>query len=849
MSAESANDQLDAGVSRRPLAGREALAIKARNRTLFDLAPDGILIADPQSNYVDANPGICQMLGYTRSELVGMHATDIVAPDQIQRIGKALETIQSTARYQREWTFRRKDGSVFEADVIAATMPDGNLIAMVRDITVQKAHEREIQRISRLYASLSHINQAIVSSTSREELLQTACRVLVEFGDFKMAWIGWHDSQTQHLLPVAHWGDEDDYLKTITVYADDRSQGCGPAGTAFREQRPYICDDMFNDPITLPWREEIHRRGFRAAAVFPLREKGQVCGILAVYAGEAGIFQDREIALLDEAAGNVSHALDNLARLHGRQASEEATRRERLFSDTMIDSVPGVLYYYDASGRFLRWNQNFETVTGYSGAEIARMHPSDFFTEHDKPRVARRIAAVFELGEASVEADFVAKDGTCTPYLFTGRRVEVEGAPCLVGVGIDISERKHAQDRLNESERQYRELVKHANSIILHWSRDGHVIFLNEFGQRFFGYTEDEIRGRHVIGTIVPELDAGGRDLKPLMDEICANPAAFEQNSNENMRRNGERVWIAWTNKVALDAQGQVTEILSIGTDITAQKRAEDELRAAQASLEQRVLDRTAALAKAMHEAEAADRIKSAFLATMSHELRTPLNSIIGFTGLVLQGLAGPLNPEQSKQLGMVRTSAHHLLELISDVLDISKIEAGQLEVRAEPFDLRESLERVVASMTPLAEKKGVALDLTIAADIACMVGDRRRVEQILINLLGNAVKFTERGRVRVTAESLPDVRLPPEHAVQAVLRLQVEDTGMGIKPSDLALLFQPFQQIDVGLTRRHDGSGLGLAICHRLASLMGGTVSVESQWSIGSRFTVMLPLGRGSQP
>jgi PAS domain S-box-containing protein len=443
-----------------------------------------------------------------------------------------------------------------------------------------------------------------------------------------------------------------------------------------------------------------------------------------------------------------------------------------------------------------------------------------------------------------VEADFVAKDGTCTSYLFTGRRVEFEGAPCLIGVGIDISERKHAQDRLNESERQYRELVKHANSIILHWSRDGHVIFLNEFGQRFFGYTDDEIRGLHVVGTIVPESDTGGRDLKPLMDEICANPVAFEQNINENMRRNGERVWIAWTNKVALDAHGQVTEILSIGTDITAQKRAEDELRTTQASLEQRVLDRTAALAKAMHAAEAADRIKSAFLATMSHELRTPLNSIIGFTGLVLQGLAGPLNPEQSKQLGMVRTSAHHLLELINDVLDISRIEAGQLEIRSRSFELRESIDRVIGLVGPLAEKKGLALELVMDTPLGEMVSDRRRVEQILINLLNNAIKFTERGTVTLSATC---VNAATSGASTMAVRLRVADTGIGIRSGDLDRLFQPFHQVDSGLTRQHEGTGLGLAICRRLSGLLSGEIAATSQWGKGSEFTVTLPLNRTS--
>lgn len=271
--------------------------------------------------------------------------------------------------------------------------------------------------------------------------------------------------------------------------------------------------------------------------------------------------------------------------------------------------------------------------------------------------------------------------------------------------------------------------------------------------------------------------------------------------------------------------------------------RLYEEARGHAAELERRVAERTSELAEAKHAAEAADRIKSTFLATMSHELRTPLNSIIGFTGIVSQGLAGPLNEEQKKQLGMVRESAQHLLALINDVLDISKIEAGQLAVDAEPFDLPAVVRKVAAIVGPLAEKKGLSLTVEVREGVAGMVGDARRVQQILLNLLGNAVKFTESGSVSLTVE-LVQAPGPGEAAGPgAAVRLRVADTGIGIREEDMAELFRPFRQVGSAASRRNEGTGLGLAICSRLAALMGGRVEAASRFREGSVFTLVLPL------
>ncbi len=278
------------------------------------------------------------------------------------------------------------------------------------------------------------------------------------------------------------------------------------------------------------------------------------------------------------------------------------------------------------------------------------------------------------------------------------------------------------------------------------------------------------------------------------------------------MRKNGTLFWGRMTAQ-AVDKSVPAKGLAGIIDDITTERE--------QAQI----------LKRALMRAEEADRLKSAFLATMSHELRTPLNSIIGFTGILLQQLAGPLNKEQVKQLGMVQNSSRHLLALINDVLDISKIEAGQMGVTLTRFDLRALMAKVSENIRPQAERKGLSLVVRLASEIGAWESDPRRVEQILLNLLNNAVKFTDRGTVTLTAE-----------VVSEELVVRVADTGIGIKSEDLRQLFQPFRQVDTGLTRQHEGTGLGLAICRRLAGLLGGVINAASDWGKGSVFTFTLP-------
>ena len=370
---------------------------------------------------------------------------------------------------------------------------------------------------------------------------------------------------------------------------------------------------------------------------------------------------------------------------------------------------------------------------------------------------------------------------------------------------------------LAESTAFWQALIDHVPSPIFY--KDTELLFLgcNQAYERAFGVSRSEIVGKKVLD--LDFLPAGDRRQFQQEQERMMVEGGTLHHEIELPHADGDLHQMLYSATSFHRPDGKPGGIVGVLVDITEQKQAE------------------AKLAAARDVAESADRVKSAFLATMSHELRTPLNSIIGFTGILLQELAGPLNEEQSKQLGMVRNSARHLLALINDVLDISKIEAGELSIETESFDLEASLHKIVEIAKPLAENKGLELFEEFDNELGQIKGDSRRLEQVVLNLISNAVKFTSEGSVTVSA----DINRSDTDCPEA--RVCVTDTGMGIRESDLADLFVPFRQIDSRLSREHEGTGLGLAICKRLTEMMGGRITVDSQYGHGSQFSITLPL------
>ena len=370
---------------------------------------------------------------------------------------------------------------------------------------------------------------------------------------------------------------------------------------------------------------------------------------------------------------------------------------------------------------------------------------------------------------------------------------------------------------------RYESLVNFMRSVVVKIRGDGVITFANAYASELLGFANTELVGSRLTLIVPPEAQEEVRRRIESMrgDEMRVNEV------NQNVTRSGEKIWVAWSNRVIKGGEGPDKEVLCVGNDVTEEVRHKQQLE-----------ELIGELRLAQEAATQATRAKSAFLANMSHEIRTPMNGIIGMTELALDT---ELTAEQRDYLNTVKWSADALLTLINDILDFSKIEAGRIELDPIEFLLRDAMGDTLNPLALRASSKGLELAYDVAPDVPdALVADIYRLRQVIVNLVGNAIKFTDKGEVVVavrTLEATADGRL---------LEFAVRDTGVGVSPEAAARLFKPFEQADAATTRKYGGTGLGLAISKQLVELMGGRIRMESEPGRGSTFvfTARVKLG-----
>jgi PAS domain S-box-containing protein len=495
-----------------------------------------------------------------------------------------------------------------------------------------------------------------------------------------------------------------------------------------------------------------------------------------------------------------------------RQAEEE---RDRFFT-LSID----MLCIAGFDGYFKRLNPAWRRTLGYTIEELLAQPFLDFVHPDDRPATVAEMDHLLAGGETrNFENRYRCKDGSYRWFVWTA--TPYHDRQLIYAAARDISERKRTEEALARERNLLRTLMDHLPDHIFVKDRDSRFLTANAAVLRTLGARREE----EVLGKT--DFDFFPRELaQPYYDDeqaIIRSGRPLLNREELLVDHGGQRKWLLTTKVPLRDPAGEVVGLVGLSHDITERREAE------------------VAVERARQAAESASRSKSEFLANMSHEIRTPMNGILGMTELALNT---ELTREQREYLDLVKTSAESLLTVINDILDFSKIEAGKLELVAVAFNLRDSLADTLRTLAVRAQQKGLELVCHIAPEVPdALVGDAGRLRQIVINLVGNAIKFTDKGEVLV------DVRLEGRADEQAWLHATVSDTGIGIPPEKQQLIFAPFEQADGSVTRRHGGTGLGLAISSRLVGMMGGRIWVDSEVGRGSTFHFTARLGLAREP
>jgi PAS domain S-box-containing protein len=534
---------------------------------------------------------------------------------------------------------------------------------------------------------------------------------------------------------------------------------------------------------------------------------------------------DLWVTLVRDAASQPSYGIGIVQDITEQKRTEEALRENQDRLELALHAVSAAFWELDVrAGRHVL-GPSYYAMLGYSAAEAPRDRAGWVGLLHPDDRAALEAQArQWKAGEAGYrEAEFRirARDGTWRWLLTRFRPVSVDeaGHPTqLVGIDTDITARKHAELAVQRERDRAQQYLDVAGSMIVVLDVAERVVMVNRRACAVLGLSEAEAVGRNWYDAFVPAARRE-QERAEYHELLAGRRGTISDIETTVMNRRGEVRIIAWHDTVLRGDDGAVIGTLSSGEDITERRLAEETILAAR------------------QQAEAANQAKSEFLARISHELRTPLNAVLGFSEILHSETLGPIGNRRYKEFAEhIHASGTHLLSLIDDILDLSKIEAGRLELREEVARIGELVESACYFMRHRAEAAGLSLSVTVADRLPPLRADNRALKQVLLNLLSNAVKFTPRGgSITLSAAREPD----------GGVSISVADTGIGIATDDIAKAMEPFGQVDSSLTRRYQGAGLGLPISRSLVELHGGRLELDSQPGVGTTARVRLPAER----
>ncbi len=758
---------------------------ETRMRSIFETAIEGIVVIDEEGRIECANHALLKLLGYEAHELIGQNVSILMPSPYREQHDAYMANYLATGKRTiigigRDVPAMRKDGSVIDVHLSVSEMQIGGArkyTGMIRDISERKQMEEAIRESEERFRQLADHIEAVFWLTSPDK------------------------SQILYVSPA---------FETIWE----------------------VPKDMLYANPTL-WMDHIHpedrKRVATAAACqahLPYDEEYRI----VTPSGQTRWIRDRSFAIKN--AHGETHRIAGIAvEITAAKQMEGQIRASERWHRALVELSPHAIFV-NCDDRIVFANQACVKLLGaFEPSQLVGKRVLDVIHPDSQEKVRERVASIRATNQAvpTIEERFVGLDGQPVEVEVTAAPIRFEGNPAIQVIATDIRARKHLERALLATNVQLQTILDSATNVsIIAADSDGIITTFNTGAEELLGYSAREMIGQHSLTRLhLPEeLDRHARELsefyqRPLHGVEALIEPARQGWSDERewtyQQKDGTRITVLVTITALRGSQGAVMGYLAIGKDITRRKAAE------------------LALAQARDEALRAAQLKADFLATMSHEIRTPMNAIIGMTGLLLDTA---LTPEQHDFADTVRRSSDALLTIVNDILDFSKIEAGKLHFEQVAFDPRLAVEDTLELMAEQAQTKGLELIALVDAAVpASVLGDPGRLRQILVNLVGNAVKFTSTGEVFIHVSREPGEG--PNH-----LRFAVTDTGIGIPEEVQKKLFQAFVQADSSTTRRFGGTGLGLAICQRLAQQMQGRIGIESKPGQGSTFwfTAQLP-------
>lgn len=566
-------------------------------RAILQTTADGFWVVETDGSIIEVNEAYCRMSGYSREDLLKLHISDL---DALEKQSETLERIERIIRNGSEifeTRHLRKDGSIFDVEVSVTflNVDTGKLVCFGRDITERKEREKE----SIILLDLLRI---LDQPQGFDELLSDIIQKLHEISNCEAVGIRLKEGEDYPYYQTFGFPEHFVRLENSLCTPDLNNQiirddlgnpvlecMCGNIicrrfntelpfftsyGSFWTNSTSELLSSTSESDRQVRTRNRCNGEGYESVALIPLCAQGETLGLIQLNDSRKGMFTKKIICLFEKLADNIAHTLAQ------RKAQIELKQNKEKLESIFRASPAGIGVVEDRVFKYV--NLRLSEMTGYSSSELIGLDARLLYpTQEDYDYVGtEKYQQLGEVGIGSVETRWKRKDGTVIDVLLSSTPIDASDiSKGVTFTALDITQRKQMEKALALSEEKYRDLVQKSHSIILKWNRKGEVLFLNEFGQRFFGYSEEEITGKNVMGTIVPELEVTGRSLSPLMDDVFDHPEKYGNNINENICKDGRRVWISWSNNPLYDSQGHIVGMFSVGTDITSEKVAKEQLK------------------------------------------------------------------------------------------------------------------------------------------------------------------------------------------------------------------------------------------------------------------------------